>query len=124
MSTEIVLAGRAPEIADATYDQAENEAYAKPANAKSLTLSTYARTDAWAGHLAFNDNHVDFRVVPLKEGRLVLNDTWPRYTVAEQHTRRDVWCYDEPGDHKGTNTFLGIFTQAGSSPGEWKAIWD
>jgi hypothetical protein len=124
VSDEIVVGGRAPEIAEAAYDNNGMEASAKLANQKSLTLSTYARKDAWAGHFAFNDNHVEFREVPLKDGHLIVKDPWPTYVFSEQRTRRDVWCYDEPGDRKGVNTYLGIFTQAGSTPGEWKAIWD
>lgn len=130
---EIQLGTRGPEIAGATYSDAEDLAMAQPANTGSNTLSFFGPADAagskpvgerWAGHLAFADNHVEYREVPIDDGALVAGEQWPMYRVAEDRKRRDVWCFDEPGDGKRANTYLGIFTTAGAQAGQWRAIWD
>jgi prepilin-type N-terminal cleavage/methylation domain-containing protein len=132
LSSDIQIASRGPEIAEVTYDEKGEEATARLVNPASNTLKFFSAPSkdgalavpAWAGHLAFADNHVEFREEGVKNGAMVLGKNWPAFTVSEQRLRRDVWSYDEPEDGKGTNTYLGVFTRAGGQKGDWKAIWD
>lgn len=132
MATDMQVGSRGPEIAEADSDEKGEEATARLVNPGSNTLKFFAvppkdgapAVPAWAGHIAFADNHVGFRETPLKDGAILFGKEWPKFVVGEQRTRRDVWCYDEPEDGKELNTYLGIFTQAGAQKGDWKAIWD
>ena len=46
------------------------------------------------------------------------------YRGSDGATWNDVIFYDEPDDPSKSNAYLGIFTTAGSSAPEFRAIWD
>lgn len=125
-ASEAVLANRGPEIA--RVQRANGNTVPTFANAQSLTTQFFqSAVYAWSGNVAYNDNHVDFN------GDLYTHNTGsgatsghnpiavdnPDGSTTDYH---DVLFHDEEG--YPSNLFLGIFTQAGSTKDQYKAIWD
>jgi type II secretory pathway pseudopilin PulG len=108
-----VLGNRGPEIASVKQNP-DGTAIPTVANPKSTTLMIHGSRSKWEGNVAFEDNHVEF-MTSLKGGT---------YLDAKGVKREDILFYDEPDDAAGMNNFLGIFTKAGGTPGQFRAIWD
>lgn len=120
---EAIISTRGPEVTGVQYLDGD---LAQPAfaNADSNTFKMFPANSpgAWAGNVAFNDNHVEFISDHFKPGRPL--KTALRFTDADGKALPDVTFYDEPTDPSAVNTYMGIFTAAGEKPAEFKAIWD
>ncbi len=83
----------------------------------SNTMLIHGPRTTWEGNIAYNDNHVNYETSLWGDDTITYTDTggvkWP-----------DMLHYDEPDDKAGTNNYMGIFTTSGSTPGEFKSIWD
>jgi hypothetical protein len=123
MATQAVLSLRGPEIASVTQN-ADGTVTPTLANPASNTLRFYGGGKHWSGPVAYNDNHVEFKRAALAHRRVVHAASLSTYTDASGKVWPDLWSYDEPGDPKSTNDYLGIFLQAGDTPAAWKAAWD
>lgn len=120
-----VLGNRSPEIerVERTGDDAAGWTYGVTAKKDSLTLRIHGPSDTWEGNIGFADGHVEFvtRIAP--EGR-VEDNKWLAYTTREGKKFLDTYFFDEDDDRDGSNACLGIFTAAGSSPKDFRGIWD
>jgi hypothetical protein len=130
-ASEAIIASRGPEIASVAHapDDAERpEGHARPvvptfAKADSLTLSMLGDGTAWTGHIVFNDNHVELQKKMLASGKQYSHKDL-LYRDAAGKKRSDVIFFDEADDPAGKNHYIGIFTGAGDTPAQYKAIWD
>lgn len=119
---EAVVGNRGPEIAGVTKGRAPGvKIRTKIPN--SNTLLIHGGPSTWEGNIGYNDNHVNFEttMMPTMSG-----GSWvgARYKDAAGVAWDDVIFYDEPDDVSGKNAYLGIFTKAGKTKDEFKAIWD
>lgn len=114
-SSEAAVGDRGAEVESATGDAAIAVKLKNPA---STTLKIHGPADSWEGNVFFNDNHVSF-LTSMSPGQ---NDR--TYTTAAGKKRGDVLHFDEQDDAGKVNTFLGIFTKAGTEPGDFTPIWD
>jgi type II secretory pathway pseudopilin PulG len=114
-ATEAAIGNRGPEIASMKAAAGGGRTFA-PAVAASDTYQIHGGRTTWEGNIAYNDNHIAF------ETRLD-PETSP-YKDAAGKEWFDCLFFDEPDDPKGTNNFLGVFTKAGATGAEYKAIWD
>lgn len=134
-ANQAVVATRGPEI---TSLKVKGESVIPTlANDDSITLSLHKpsgmfaqRGHRWSGSVVYNDNSVIFAenyIQKSKEGGyqpMPLDGPVP-ISLRDPMTRAlrpDVLFFDEP-EHPA-NMFLGLFTTAGTSPKDYKAIWD
>jgi hypothetical protein len=113
VATEAIVGNRGPEILSALR-QADGSVVPTFANPRSYTFRMHGPRDRWNGNIAFNDNHVEFR----------MSLTAGTYTNAAGQETADLIHYDEPDDPSGLNHFLGIFIRAGERREDWRGIWD
>jgi hypothetical protein len=122
-SEEVALCTRTPEIKSVTCD-GDKSAKVEYANAKTLTSRIFGHGKCWSGNAVMNDNHVDFAEDKIHPGSTFDHETAPYYTNADGANRLDCWCYDEKDDPEWGNNYVGIFVKVGSTPGDFKPIWD
>jgi hypothetical protein len=113
-ATEAAIGNRGPEIV--SMSTAGGGRTFTPRLADSNTYRIHGGRTTWEGNISYNDNHVAF------ETRL--DPEASPYKDAAGKERFDCLFFDEPDDPNGTNNFLGIFTKAGATGAEYKAIWD
>ncbi len=120
---EAIISTRGPEITGVHYLD-DDVTLPTFDNAESNTFKMFPvqSPGAWAGNVAFNDNHVEFISDHFKPGRSL--KTALRFTDEDGVERADVSFYDEPTDPSAGNVYMGIFTAAGENPAAFKAIWD
>jgi hypothetical protein len=114
-ATEAVVGNRGPQIASLALDKAGARTF-MPTIPSSNTYLIRGGKKTWEGNIAYGDNHVTF------ESRLDPESTF--YKDAAGKEWFDCLFFDEQDDPKQTNNFLGIFTKAGTTGAEYKAIWD
>ena len=115
-ATEPILGNRGPEIASVTKQKAPS-VVAKVKSPDSYTFLIHGGRTTWEGNIGFNDAHVDFSTT-------YHDGAFGTYRGSDGATWNDVIFYDEPDDPSKSNAYLGIFTTAGSSAPEFRAIWD
>ncbi|HBS28579.1 MAG TPA: hypothetical protein DEB06_03810 [Phycisphaerales bacterium] len=81
------------------------------ANRRSIQL----RRGEWDGNVAFGDGHVQFVTSLFVHGSARVNCAL---------LPPDALFFDEPTDPESKNDYLGIFTRAGDSLADFRAIWD
>ncbi|HYE62654.1 MAG TPA: prepilin-type N-terminal cleavage/methylation domain-containing protein [Phycisphaerales bacterium] len=116
-ATEPAIGNRGPKVVAVTYQGEADKLRAVPeVNGKSKTYAIHGPADSWEGNIAFNDNHVEY----------MSEMTHPKRTFkdAKEIARPDVLFFNEDNDPSDSNTILGIFTHAGPSTKNFKAIWD
>lgn len=120
---EAIISTRGPEVTGVQYLDGDlvQPVFAK-ADSNTFKMFPVQSPGAWAGNVAFNDNHVEFISDHFKPGRPL--KTALRFTDNDGKALPDVSFYDEPTDPSAVNTYLGIFTAAGEKPAAFKAIWD
>ncbi|MCC6678003.1 MAG: hypothetical protein IT436_12740 [Phycisphaerales bacterium] len=128
-ATEPIIGNRGPEVA-AVRDAGvtiPRDSVPICATKKSMTFRIHGGPDTWEGNIAYNDNHVNFEtsLTPADVQYTTLtfnpadgNNQWV------QARARDVIFFDEPDALKRENAYLGIFTHAGESTKNFRAIWD
>jgi hypothetical protein len=112
VATEAVLGSRGPEIV--RVEERDGRVVPMLAEPGTLTFRMHRPWDRWQGHVAFNDNHVEF-LSAMTSGK---------YRDAAGRERPDFLHFDEPDDATGVNHFLGIFIRAGERREDWRGIWD
>src|SRR5262249_48227318 len=122
-SREFVLGTRGPEISGVTRG-GSGEVTPKFKKDDSIALKLLGDGKAWSGHLVSNDDHVSFHDKVLASGKPLRTSPVGTYTGEGKKLWPDVWCYDEPDDEAGANTFLGLFVKAGAKREDWGAAWD
>jgi type II secretory pathway pseudopilin PulG len=122
-ASEVVLSNCGPEVASVASN-ADSSVTPSFALSTSNTLRFYGGGQVWSGWMAFNDNHVDFRIDYLKEGRSFHPADGMLYTPNSGAKKPDIWCCDELDDPKAANDYVGIFLKAGAAREDWKAAWD
>lgn len=120
---EKVLSNRGPEIKSA---EKRPDGSVKPvlANPASIALTLHGDGAAWSGWISSNDTSQDFQRGKLGQDKPAKPSRATTYKDKDGKEWPDLWFYDEPDDPDATNTYLGIFTKAGATPKEYKAIWD
>jgi len=120
---EIILASRGPEVRSVAHHE---DGSVKPtlANPKSIALTLHGDGAAWSGWTTSNDVNVSFHRGNMGQERPASTTNGRTYTGKDGKVWPDLWFYDEPDDPDSTNTYLGIFTKAGATPKDYKAIWD
>jgi hypothetical protein len=119
---DIILATRGPEVRS-SEPRSDGSVKVTLANPQSVTLTLHGDGSAWSGWTTSNDVGVAFHTADIGQGM-------PRGPASRTYTNKsgkvlpDVWFFDEPDDPRSTNTYLGIFTKAGATPKDYKAIWD
>lgn len=111
---EAVVGNRGPEIASMTTTR-DGRLFA-PARVKSNTYLIHGGRTTWEGNIAYNDNHISF------ETRIDPEPTLYKDGAGKEWF--DCLFFDEQDDPKRTNNFLGVFTKAGATGAEYRAIWD
>lgn len=127
-ASEAVLSNRGPEIA-ATHRR-DGNVTTWFAEKESQTLGVFngqVDEDAWSGNVAYNDNHVDFQANWYAHDKYTqTGEYFPRLKFPEGEepdtSYHDVLFHDEEGFP--TNHFLGIFSRAGETKEDYRAIWD
>lgn len=126
-ASEAVLSNRGPEIA-ATHRR-DGNVTTWFADKASKTLGVHQNTDknTWSGNIAYNDNHIDFRANWYAHDKVTqTGEYFPRLKFPEgkepDSFYHDVLFHDEEGFP--TNHYLGIFTRAGETKEDYRAIWD
>lgn len=132
-SGEIAVGTRGPEIEgiDRPTPGAIAPRFANPPTDDgkgTRTCAFYGEGKAYTGNFAYNDNSVRQLKPGLTHGEPMpvldkATHDFPTITV-DGKTKFDIPFYDELDDMTETNTFLGIFIEAGTSKKEFKAIWD
>lgn len=131
-SSEIAVGTRGPEIEgiDRPTPGTIAPRFANPPTDDgkgTRTCAFYGQGKAYTGNFSYNDNSVRLLRPGLAHGEPLptLDGThdFPTITVDGQ-ARADIPFYDEPDDMTQTNTFLGIFIEAGATKKQFKAIWD
>lgn len=124
--TEAVIGDRGPQVTAVrvTGDGSQPSQYAVDiANAASNTFRIHGSPRTWEGNIAFNDGHVEF-LQSLAPSRTE-NGHWPTYSIRPRGYRLDTLFFDEPDDERVSgNLFLGIFPVAGSTPQDFRDVWD
>ena len=116
-ATQPVLGNRGPKVAAVTYKGEPGARTATPEiHGKSKTFAIHATPDAWEGNIAFADGHVEFMTQLTHAKRTFKND--------KDEAMPDVLFLNEDTDPADTNIILGIFTHAGPTTRNFKAIWD
>jgi prepilin-type processing-associated H-X9-DG protein len=116
-ATQPVLGNRGPKVAAVTYKGEPGARTATPEiHGKSKTFAIHATPDAWEGNIAFADGHVEFMTQLTHAKRTFKND--------KDEALPDVLFLNEDTDPADTNIILGIFTHAGPTTRNFKAIWD
>ncbi len=126
-ASEPVVGNRGPELAsvECVEDGLNRWSYAaKLANPESLTLKIHGPEDSWEGNIAFADGHVEFQTRIAPDHEQTKPCRWLDYATRDNSKRLDCYFYDELDDKNGSNAFLGIFTTAGKSAKDYRAIWD
>ncbi len=113
-ATEAVIGNRGPQMKAVGGEG--GHATLGVVDPKTNTYLIHGGRRTWEGNIAYNDNHVSF------ETRLDPESTV--YKDAAGKEWFDCLFFDEQDDPKQTNNFLGIFTKAGVTGAEYKAIWD
>jgi hypothetical protein len=113
-ATEAVVGNRGPQMKAVGAEG--GHATLGVVDPKTNTYLIHGGRSTWEGNIAYNDNHVSF------ETRLDPESTV--YKDAAGKEWFDCLFFDEQDDPKKTNNFLGIFTKAGATGAEYKAIWD
>jgi type II secretory pathway pseudopilin PulG len=108
-ATEAVFGNRGPLVSG--LDASGNILF----DTRSNTLPIHGGRTTWEGNIAYNDNHVDFETT-MAPPTLVYRTAGGK--------KRDILFFDEPDDATGRNMILGIWTKAGTLPGEFKGIHD
>lgn len=121
-SSEAVVANRAPQITSVTPNPSGMYGYTL-AQPQSKTFSICGDGKRWGGHVAFNDNHVEFFRSPVPDGSWSAQDR-ATYKGSGRTPTFDTWFYDEPDDPKDANIMLGIFPKAGATMDDFRLIWD
>jgi hypothetical protein len=114
---QAVLGNRGPQIASAARD-ATGGLSPVMANKASNTLLIHGARETWEGNIAYNDNHVIFEtttMAPLAKAFA---------TTSAPSTWADCFFFSEPDELSGRNAYLGIFTTAGETEGQFTSIWD
>jgi prepilin-type N-terminal cleavage/methylation domain-containing protein len=114
-AAEAALGNRGPEIASMSTSKRGERTF-HFARAESNTYLIHGGRSTWEGNIAYNDNHVSF------ETRL--DPEASPYKDAAGKQWFDCLFFDEPDDPSAVNNYLGIFTKAGATGAEYKAIWD
>lgn len=124
-ASEAIVSNRGPEIGEVAYNEENTQVTMLLKNPKSVTMKFFGEgKETWHGNIAFNDNHVEYKVSKIGDGATASDKDVGKYKFSEDRTRPDVMFFDEPEDPKVANEYLGIFVKAGEGRGEWKAIWD
>ena len=111
-----VVGNRGPKVTAVTYKGEPDALKAEPqVSGKSKTFAIHGSPDAWEGNIAFNDNHVEF-LTEMTHKRT--------FKLEPEGERPDVLFFNEELDPTDTNIFMGIFTHAGPSTRNFRAIWD
>ncbi|GAB5494926.1 MAG: hypothetical protein Phyf2KO_00060 [Phycisphaerales bacterium] len=118
---QVLLANRGPEIASVKHSDGFVET--EFVNPKSRTLRFHeGARKKWSGIIGYNDNYVDLAINQYGHGKRV------GYKIQEPQLMRDSESYHDVlfADEEGfpTNHFLGIFTRAGETKEDYRAIWD
>lgn len=121
-SSEAVVANRAPQITSVTPRSSGPYGYTL-AQPQSNTFSICGDGKRWGGHVAFNDNHVEFFRSPVPDGSWSAKER-ATYMGSGRTPTFDAWFYDEPDDPKDANIMLGIFPKAGAKMDDFRLIWD
>jgi hypothetical protein len=118
---EPIVGLRGPEVSGAAASS-EPEKDPRPivslANKNSVTLKILGDGTWWSGHVAFNDNHVEYLDKYVAHGK----PYGPKSAAAAG--KPDVLFYDEPEDAEHTNAYLGIWRTAGEDVSQWAGNWD
>ncbi len=94
-------------------------------NRTSNTLRMFGKRRSWGGHVVYADNHMNFEESPAPPsteigGRVGGADRrWSDFLFADEYT-----AGDGPEHPYATNSYLGIFTKAGPTMADYRAIWD
>lgn len=112
-ATQAALGNRGPEIKGFGVSRGSRMYVAA---GKSNTFLIHGGKDAWEGNIAYNDNHVNFETTLAPE--------WSTYPDKAGDLQPDCLFSDEPDDASEINNYLGIFTGAGATKAEYRAIWD
>ncbi len=115
-ATTAVFGNRGPEIGSVRKGGAPSVT-AIPRRSTSITYLIHGPPSSWEGNIGYADAHVDFVTHLADTGR-------ETYKGSDGFAWSDVLFYDEPDDASRTNAFLGIFTTAGDSAQDFRAIWD
>jgi hypothetical protein len=112
-ASRAVVGSRGPQVASVAKG-AGSSVTPTLATPGSNTLKMHAASTAWAGNIAYNDNHVTAEVSMAPT----------LYKDAAGVAWSDCLFFDEADDPSARNNYLGIFTTAGATGAEFKAIWD
>jgi hypothetical protein len=112
-ASEAVLGNRGPQVTSMGVGP-DGARRSRMAISDSNTLRIHGSSAAWAGNVAYNDNHIGFEISMAPT----------QYKDGPGKAWSDCLFFDEPDDPKRTNNFLGIFTKAGATGAEYRAIWD
>jgi hypothetical protein len=121
-ASDPIISNRGPEVKAVTYDKNGTPKPTLALGDRSVTFLIHGPRNSWEGNVAFNDNHVEFARTIWGNPESPLT-----YTARDGTKRGDILFYDEPDDAGGADTinrYLGIFTKAGPTPLDFKAIWD
>ena len=118
-SDEVIASNRGPEIASVERDAGDvTTQFVKPDS--NTTFIHGEGTETWSGHLLYNDTHVVFEQDRYTHNGISRNSGWDRKLGGTEY--HDVIFHDEEGFP--SNHFLGIFTRAGETKEDYRAIWD
>jgi hypothetical protein len=112
-ASRAVVGSRGPQVASVAKG-AGSSVTPTLATPGSNTLKMHAASTAWAGNIAYNDNHVAAEVSMAPT----------LYKDAAGVAWSDCLFFDEADDPSARNNYLGIFTTAGATGAEFEAIWD
>ncbi len=125
-ASEAILSIRGPEISKVSRTEGQVKTWFS--NPRSITLRTFSSNKSWwSGNIAYNDNHVDFHNNWYAHDKVTqTGEYFPRLKFPEgkepDSFYHDVIFHDEEGFP--SNHYLGIFTRAGETKEDYKAIWD
>lgn len=118
---QALLANRGPEISTVSY--ADGYVETEFVNPKSRTLQFHkGARNKWSGNIGYNDNHVDLVTDLYGQGKRVGNESQEPQLMRDSVSYHDVIFHDE--EDFPSNHYLGIFTRAGETKEDYKAIWD
>ncbi|HYE63651.1 MAG TPA: hypothetical protein VD997_16790 [Phycisphaerales bacterium] len=113
-ATEPVIGNRGPRVSSVDYSSDPMRPQ-MVYDRNSFTMAIHGPRRSWEGHVAYNDNHVDFETTLAPKA-----STFKKSSISFA----DCLFFDEPEDTDDLNTLLGIFTTAGPANIDWTHIWD
>lgn len=116
-ATQPVVGNRGPRVSGVTYQGEPDKRTATPEiSGKSRTFAIHGPPETWEGNIAFADGHVEFMTQMTHAKRAFKNE--------KDEALPDVLFLNEDADPADTNIILGIFTHAGPTTRNFRAIWD